>query len=193
MIRHAKSLPDLLGLAALVALVMFLLLFAVAHPAHGAEIIPTFGLTKPADGNADGTLYGGVALRGQLMPFLADEIAIAYHSETRFDGVLKLRQVPVTASLWVTPVPFFYAGGGVGFYNTTYDYDQSVLGSAVPDETKQLFGVHLGGGMRVPLAPVAALDLNGRYVMMRDQQSHLVPEQFNPDYWTATLGLAFRF
>ena len=29
--------------------------------------------------------------------------------------------------------------------------------------------------------------------MMRDQQSHLIPEKFNPDFWTTALGLALKF
>jgi hypothetical protein len=49
----------------------------------------------------------------------------------------------------------------------------------------------LGGGFQVPLAPTVALDLGGRYVMLRDQQSHLVPETFDPDFWMLSLGLAF--
>lgn len=43
------------------------------------------------------------------------------------------------------------------------------------------------------MAPRAALDLTGRYVFMKDQESRLVPETFNPDFWTMSLGLALKF
>jgi hypothetical protein len=29
--------------------------------------------------------------------------------------------------------------------------------------------------------------------MMRDQESQLIPETFDPDFWQTTLGLAIRF
>jgi hypothetical protein len=61
------------------------------------------------------------------------------------------------------------------------------------DQTRQEFGVHVGGGVRVPVGPRASLDLGGRYVMLRDQEDPLVPERFDPDFWTADLGLAIRF
>jgi opacity protein-like surface antigen len=98
---------------------------------------------------------------------------------------------PVTASLWVTPVPALYAGAGVGWYHTTLDYQGAL---PLDDETSQDFGVHLGGGMKVPMGSAVALDLGGRYVMMQDQEeSQLVPDTFDPDFWTLAAGLAFRF
>jgi opacity protein-like surface antigen len=96
---------------------------------------------------------------------------------------------PVTASLYLRPVPALYAGAGVGWYHTTFDYASGV---PLADETHQDFGVHVGGGFQVPLGAGAAVDLNGRYVMLRDQDSHLVPEKFNPDFWTTSIGLAFK-
>ena len=29
---------------------------------------------------------------------------------------------PITASLWFTPIPMLYAGGGVGWYQVTLNY-----------------------------------------------------------------------
>ena len=43
------------------------------------------------------------------------------------------------------------------------------------------------------MAPGASLDLGGRYVMMRNQQDRLVPQTFDPDFWTTSLGLAIHF
>ncbi len=165
-----------------------------SSPARGAEIIPSVGFTRPVDGDETTVLSGGVALRSQLMPpFLLDEIAVSYRSESRFDDQLKVRMWPVTASLWLAPVPALYAGGGVGFYNVTLDYDEDTLGQLFEDKTSQEFGVHVGGGVRVPLAPKAALDLGGRYVMMRALDDRLVPNHFDPDFWSANIGLAIGF
>ena len=39
---------------------------------------------------------------------------------------------------------------------------------------------------------VASLDLNGRYVYLGDQASELPPSQFNANFWTTSLGIAFH-
>lgn len=97
---------------------------------------------------------------------------------------------PLTASLWVSPIPTLYAGGGVGWYHTTIQYP-SALGLA--DQTTQKFGVHLGGGFSIPLLPaIASLDLNGRYVFLERQASQLPPNQFDPDFWSVSAGLAIH-
>lgn len=178
---------------AVIGLLLFLVLLLIGvQMANATEIIPAVGLTRPVEGGSDAEVFGSLGLRSELLPFLKTELGVAYRSENRFDDRLKLRMWPITASVWASPLPVIYAGGGVGWYNITYDYDQTAL-PAVRDETKQEFGVHLGGGVQVPLGPAAGLDLNGRYVMMRDQDSPLIPSQFDPDFWTTSLGLAIKF
>jgi Outer membrane protein beta-barrel domain len=173
------------------ALVLLTLIAVGIGIASAAEIIPSVGITRPVDDNvtSDAKIYGGLAVRGALLPFLKGEIGAAYRSESRLDGNLKVRQWPITTSLWLAPAPWLYAGGGVGWYQTTYDFN-----SALPfqDDTQQQFGVHVGGGVEVPVAPAAALDLNGRYVFIRNQENP-IPQDFNPNFWTTTLGLAIKF
>jgi opacity protein-like surface antigen len=156
---------------------------------RAGEIVPAVGLMR-MNGSEDTKVFGSLAFRGNLAPVLQSEIAIAYRNENRFNDQLAVRMWPVTASLWVTPVPTLYAGGGVGWYHTTLDYDESL---PIEDETSEEFGVHLGGGIKVPLGPKAGLDLGGRYVMMREQESQLIPQRFDPDFWMTSVGLAFRF
>ena len=157
----------------------------------GAELIPSVGITKSTRDNGErARVYGGLALRGSFLPLIKSEIGVAYRRETRLDGNLQVKMWPVTASLWLTPIPTLYAGGGVGWYHTTHDYDQAL---PVADEAHQEFGMHVGWGLAIPLSGAAALDLNGRYVFMDSQQTQLPPTQFDPDYWSTTLGLAIRF
>jgi hypothetical protein len=168
------------------ALLLTPLFLAFASPSRAMEVVPSVGMTRPVDVD-DVNSEVGLALRGPLIPgIIQTEVAGSYRSESRFDGALKLRQWPITASLYLTPVPALYAGGGVGWYNTTFDYQ-----APISDETKQEFGVHVGGGIKVPVAPAVAVDLGGRYVFMHDQESKLVPDKFDPDFWTMSLGLAF--
>jgi hypothetical protein len=172
------------------ALLLLAVLLFAAQAARAGEIIPSVGLTRAVEGSDESKVSGGLALRGKVFPFLKAEIGASYREESRFDGDLQVRQWPLTGSLWLNPVPMLYAGGGVGWYQTSFDYADA---TGLPSSTSTEFGVHLGGGLEVPIAPAAAIDLHGRYVMMRDQESHLVPEKFNPDFWTTSLGLAIKF
>ncbi|MGE5175613.1 MAG: outer membrane protein [Hyphomicrobiales bacterium] len=168
--------------------VVLAFLLAAAAPTSGAELVPSVGLTRATDGDqAKSNL--GLALRGTLVPRLLDsEIGVSYRRDEYYDGALAVKQWPVTASLLVRPLPTLHGDAGVGWYHTSYDYKDPLLA----DETKQQFGVHVGGGVEIPVAPRAALDLTGRYVFLRDQESRIVPERFNPDFWTLSLGLALR-
>ena len=183
--RNWRFTTLLLGPALAAALVV-----APAERALAGEIIPSVGLTRSVDGDEAKSLVG-LALRGSLIPgVVKTEVGVQYRQESLYNGDLKLRQWPVTASLWLSPVPALYAGAGVGWYQTTFDYADN---TGIGDTTHQDFGVHVGGGVRVPIVPHANLDLNGRYVFMQDQESHLIPEKFNPDFWSMTAGLAIGF
>lgn len=172
------------------AVALILLLLVGITVSQAGEIVPAVGVTKSVNGDDNTNIYGSLSFRNRLLPMVNGEIGVAYRQESRDNDQLRIRQWPVTASLYFSPVSVLYAGGGVGWYQTTFDYKDNTL---IQDETKQEFGVHLGGGFQVPIGPVAAMDLNGRYVMMRNQTDRLIPEKFNPDFWTTSLGLAFKF
>ena len=165
------------------------LLLAGVQLARAAEIIPAIGLTHTVDGGQN-RAFGSLALRAGVAPMLKGELGLAYRSEEMNGGDLKVKSWPVTASLWLSPLPTLYAGGGVGWYNTTLDYKETL---PFKDETSRKFGVHLGGGFQIPLGPLAALDLSGRYVFLDKQKSQLPPNEFDPDYWSTSVGLAIKF
>ena len=176
-------------------LLLAILVSAAANADPTMQLIPSVGFEKSTDANAaDGKVFGGLALRATILPFLSAEGGIAYRQESFFDNSLTVRMWPVTASLWLTPVPMLYAGGGVGWYRTTYDLEDNTL---FEDITKDKLGVHLGGGLAVPLTPALGLDLNGRYIFMQKDNklawSTAWPKEFNPDFWNASVGLAFKF
>ena len=173
-------------------LLVAVLALAGARSARAVELIPSVGVTKSArNSNEQARVYGGLALRGTFIPLLKSEIGVAYRKE-RLAGDLDVTMWPVTASLWLTPIPTLYLGGGVGWYHTTLDYEPTpetlMQRPYPPHETLQEFGMHVGGGLTVPLSGAVALDLNSRYVFMDSQQT-----QLPPDYWSTTLGLAIRF
>jgi len=155
---------------------------------RAAELIPSVGLTRSVDSD-EAKSQIGLALRGSVLPgILQSELGVGYRQDQYAGGALEVKQIPVTASLLLTPIPTLHGDAGVGWYNTKLDYQDPLI----QDETKQKFGVHVGGGFKIPLAPMAAVDVTGRYVFLQKQESRLVPRTFDPDYWTLSLGLAFR-
>jgi len=173
-----------------VASAVLLLIVAQPKAARAFEIVPSVGITRSVESD-EVTKQVGIALRSTVVPhLLKSEIGGSYRSEKRNAGAVEAKMWPVTASLWLTPIPVLYAGAGVGWYHTTLEYRPSL---GLEDQTRQDFGVHVGGGMKMPLAPGVALDFSGRYVFLQDQESRLVPQKFNPDYWTLSAGLAIGF
>ncbi len=181
----------LLDRALIGTLIFIVILLFGVEAARAVEIVPSIGITRAADNSGtDAKTFGGLALRSPLTPLTKTEIAIAWRNENYNNGDLKVRMWPVTASLWLSPVPMLYAGGGVGWYHTTLDYRN---GLGLTDETTRKFGTHLGGGMNLPIGPMTSLDLNGRYVFMEKQRSQLPPNEFDPDFWSMSAGLAIKF
>jgi hypothetical protein len=174
--------------AALLATGLALVMVPVAK---AGEIIPSLGWTKVPDGNGTTATSYGLALRGSIAPMLSAELGFSYHKSDLFDGQVEQTQWPLTASLWLKPMPMFYLGGGLGWYNTTLHYPHT---PAILSYTSQKTGVHLGGGITMPLVPgVASADLSLRYVYLGTQQSDLPPQNFKADFWTSSLGVAFHF
>lgn len=168
-----------------------LLLIAGVSGARASEIVPSFGLTRTVDSDQANSNVG-LAFRGDIAgPILQTELGASYRSQTYSDGAIRARMIPVTASLILRPIRAIHADAGVGWYHTKYEYPD--IAGAPNDETIQQFGVHVGGGLEVPIAPKAAIDLTGRYVFLKDQESQIIPQTFDPDFWSMSLGLALGF
>lgn len=189
MTRQRKS-RNRIGLVAVAVICSLAVPASVTSIVSAGEIVPALGYAKSAEGTGDGHLFASLAARGNVAPPLVAEVGIGYRSESSSDDLVHAKVWPITASLYLTPLPFLYAGGGVGWYQTSYDF-----AAALPlrDETRRDFGTHLGGGVQMPLGSRAGLDLNGRYVMMQDQSDPVIPEKYRPDFWTGTVGLALKF
>jgi outer membrane protein with beta-barrel domain len=172
-------------------LLIAVLLTTCVGASQAAQLIPSIGFTKATDTNAaDGAFSGGLALRVPLLPFLSAEGGISYRDESFSNNDLKVRMWPATASLWFTPIPLLYGGGGLGWYRTTYDYRDAL---PFDDVTSMQIGTHLGGGLQVPVAPSMSLDLHGRYIFMQKDNKVTFPTEFNPNFWNTSLGLAIKF
>ena len=172
------------------AIVLLAVGFTSIQTARAAEIVPSIGIARSTSDQGEVKTFAGLALRGSMLPMVKPEIGIAYRSEPYNNGDLKVKMWPVTASLWLAPLPTFYLGGGVGWYHTTLDYAEAL---GIPDETSQEFGTHVGGGFTIPIVPsVASIDMNGRLVQLREKQSLMAPGAVKQSFWSTSLGIAIR-
>ncbi len=181
------ALVDRLLIGTLIFLVALLIGIGIANAATN-EIIPSVGLTRAIHGDETATPYAGLALRTGWAPFLKSEVGVAYRQDKFDGGNVKMTSWPVTASLWLSPVPVLYVGGGAGWYNTT---TQFAPGTPQLSFTKQKLGTHVGGGLETPLGPGLGLDLNVRYVFLEKDQSGTT--SFDRSNWVSTAGIAIHF
>jgi Outer membrane protein beta-barrel domain len=173
---------------ALLALALFMLVGP--RSANALQIVPSIGISQSTDGGDNRTMVA-VALRNGFLPRTQIEFQAGYRSEERtFAGEsFELKTVPVTLSVWASPVPMLYAGGGMGAYLQAIEYQDNLY----PASNETQFGAHLGGGFRLPLAPMVGLDLQGRYVFLGEQSNELTSGKFDPSFWTLSAGVAIGF
>lgn len=174
--------------APLGALLMLVALLVGAGRANAAEIIPSVGLAQARGGPQP---YYGLAIRQNLAPMIKGELGVAYRSHDYLGGLVKEHQMPITASLWLSPTPVIYVGGGLGWYNSSAG---APFGLPI-SFSNQKMGAHVGGGLDVPLVPrVASLDLNARYVFMGQQKGLLSSlDALGGDFWTVSAGVGLHF
>ena len=114
------------------------------------------------------------------------EGTIDYRTEDLTGGV-KVKTWPVTASLLVRPIPVIFAGAGLGWYNTTVDFNSDAL----DNQTKSTLGYQFGGGVQLPLAPTLSFVADARYHFI-DYDFNDIPSDFDfndADYFSLHGGL----
>jgi len=174
-------------------LMMGLVAFLVAQMnAASISIGPQAGYYKAQDADK-GSYMGGLACRLKLLPVLGAEASINYRQEEYAHGALTVRSWPVMVTGLIYPLPIVYGAIGAGWYNLTFDYDQSRV-SLLADETTQAFGWHLGGGVDIPLGSIMKLTGDLRYVFL-DYDFKDIPGSgdLKSDFFVITVGLLFSF
>lgn len=189
--RVNKKTGRLLDRVVIGLLVLLAMLLAGLQAARAAEIVPSVGLSHATSGDGGYKTFAGLAVRASVLPMVKAELGVAYRNDSYLNGDLNVRMWPITTSLWLTPLPIFYFGGGAGLYHTTYDYKDTLL---LQDETSSEFGTHLGGGLNIPIVPaIASLELNGRYIHLREKGTLLAPGSIKQSFVTTSLGVAIKF
>ena len=178
----------------LVTLTAVFLLSLSEVSAGGFSLGPHIGYQKAKDANEGKFMFGATA-RLKLIGALAAEGTISYRQEKYGqDDVLTVKSWPIMVTGLLYPIPIVYAGVGIGWHRTTYDFDENKLPAPFPakDETKTDFGWHLGAGVELPLG---GMDLVGdiRYVFLdRSFPDFQDIKELNGDFFMITAGLLFR-
>lgn len=167
-------------------------LLAVPANAQSVSLGPQAGYYKAGD--ADGSWMGGFAWRFGFTRNLGLEASINYRQETYGDDLLTIKSWPVMVSGLVYPLPIVYGALGAGWYNSTYDYNQSKWPSLAPeDKTTQEFGWHFGGGVELPVASKFLVTGDVRYVFLDYDFTELPgSNDLKSDFYVVTVGLLFR-
>ncbi len=123
---------------------------------------PKVGYFKTADAD-NGQLMVGALARLKLGG-IGVEGSVDYRQEKYADKEITVRTWPVSATALIYPLSFVYGLAGMGWYNTTIDYDQeSLLFKNIKDETKQKLGWHFGAGVELPFGFGKTLTADIRY------------------------------
>ena len=158
--------------------------------AQDAYLGPQVGYQKALDAD-DGKFMGGAAFRLKLAQTIGAEVSINYRSEEYLNGALSVKSWPIMITGLFYPLPEIYGAIGTGWYNTTFDYDQSRF-PFVADKTKQKIGWHFGGGVELPVGNNSKFIGDIRYVFL-DYDFDSIPGigDKNSDFYVLSLSFLF--
>ena len=158
--------------------------------AQSISLGPLVGYYKTQDSD-EGSFIGGVALRLKLIPIIGVEASINYRQEKYANDLLTVRSWPVMITGLIYLLPIFYGAMGIGWYNTTLDYDQNRL-PLLKDDTAQSVGWHFGGGVELPLGTNFKLTGDLRYVFLNYDFKEIPGSgDMNSNFYVITVGFLF--
>jgi hypothetical protein len=160
----------------------------------GVSIGPHLGIQKAQDADNTKYLVGGT-IRARLLPALGAEGTISYRQEKYADESVTVKSWPVTVTGLLYPLPVLYGGVGAGWYNVTFDYNDTYNTAGFADETQQEFGWHLTGGLEIPVGPTVSIFGDVRYVFIDYEFADLpsaIVDDVNADFYSINTGLLFQ-
>jgi opacity protein-like surface antigen len=155
------------------------------------------------DADEESTRFTGGQIRARMSPRTALELSLDVHTETDAAETLRVRQMPIQASLLLYPVRSVfspYVLGGGGWYATRVEL---LAGDeTISSETTREFGWHAGIGAELRMGSHAGLHGDYRYTFLdfggdddeEDEDSGII-SRFLPSHqgsmWTVGLTLYF--
>ncbi len=125
---------------------------------------PQVGWSYTAETEVSSPVFGG-AVRIRLLNFISGEVAASYRSED-VEGGGSIKTVPIQVSAMLHILPAVHATAGVGWYRVDANLDAVGMTLRSFDDQASDAGLHVGGGLDVPLSPRLSLNLEARYVFL---------------------------
>lgn len=161
----------------------------------GISFGPQLGWQKSSSAD-NGSLMFGAALRLRVSESLGLEGSINYRSEDYADGGLTVRTWPIMITGLVYPLQYFYGAIGIGWYNTSFDYENQSLAQTFENNTQQNFGWHLGAGLEVPATSTIKVTGDIRYVFLNydfgDLEQAINSGDLISNFFVISLGVQFQ-
>jgi hypothetical protein len=153
---------------------------------------PQIGVFKAID--ADNTNFvGGAAARLKFGEIFGFEASINYRQEKYYNNSVTVKNWPVMITGLIYPIPLVYGGIGVGWYNSSFTYNNELLGLNYSSDNQQKFGWHFGGGIDVPIGNFGKIVGDLRYVFLNyDFEEFPGSENSNADYIVFMIGFLFK-
>lgn len=158
---------------------------------HIFYIGPQFGVFNAIDAD-EANFMGGAAARLKFGGVFGIEASINYRQEKYLNNSVTVKNWPVMLTGLIYPLPFVYGGIGAGWYNTSYTYNNSLLGLNLTSDTQQKFGWHFGGGVEIPIGNIGCIVGDLRYVFLDYDFSEFPgSNDVNADYYVFMVGILF--
>ena len=155
--------------------------------AQSFSVGPQIGLFKTVGADKVNVLPGG-AVRINFDK-LSIEAAYYSKSETYFNGEMTAKSNPFVLSGIFYVLPMIYGDFGIGWYNTDYNYSDSMaVAFGVKSEKVKDKGYHIGAGAQLEFGPLL-LTGDLRYVFMTNSSTVFVKNS----YYTLIVGLMYKF
>lgn len=178
---------------ALTTIVLLLTASLVSAQEPGLYLGPQAGLFSNDDAEDDFNFMIGAMVRARLGQMLGVEGSVNYRQEDFANDDLTVRTWPVMVTGLLYVMPALYGAVGVGWYNTTFDWDSEFENEFdLGDETSNEFGWHFGGGVELPVSDQVSLMGDVRYVFLDyDFETAPVIGDVDADFYAIMFGLLF--
>ncbi|MCA9752624.1 MAG: porin family protein [Gemmatimonadetes bacterium] len=130
----------------------------------------------------------GASTRVRPISPLGAELTVDWRNDDLENG--EIQTVPVTLSGLLYIFPNLHGTVGVGWYHTKATLDE-IGGTVVDfDDSRWDAGLHVGGGIDIPLGPSATLTADAKYVFLGYELQNIADTiEVDADFVNVTVGL----
>lgn len=175
---------------------IFMFAYLLKAQTDRAYLGPQLGWQKAKNADNAKFMIGG-AFRAKLSKSFGLEGSINYRQEEYSNGNVQVTSYPVMVTALIYPIDILYGAIGIGWYNTSIHYSNTLPLVGSKDQSEQKFGWHFGGGVQIPLSgpegsPNTILTADIRYVFLNYNFDNFPGSgDMKSDFYMIDVGLLF--